>query len=231
MLTEIPCRHTLLYLSRSSEELLWLHREAVFPDPATWEAVWERFRGIPVITRRRAAPGELIPVGVSLPIRRDGGRWRMASQVPLDGVTKAGFRRTGGGNVRRRLFALQRPGDAAAPSGASVWGCGGLVRLRRPEAVTGLPYCHSGSDLDVLLLPQEDADLPALGGLLRRLEEKWSLRIDAEVALGSGRYGKLAELLSGSGTILVKGGSAPVLCSTRAVLASLGSSGKSILKK
>lgn len=89
MLTEIPCRHTLLYLSRSSEELLWLHREAVFPDPATWEAVWEAFRGIPVITRRRAAPGELIPVGVSLPIRRDGGRWRMASQVPLDGVTKA----------------------------------------------------------------------------------------------------------------------------------------------
>ena len=89
MLTEIPCRHTLLHLSRAGEESLWLRRETVYPDPAAWEAVWERFRGIPVITRRRAAPGELIPVGVSLPIRRDGGRWRMASQVPLDGVTKA----------------------------------------------------------------------------------------------------------------------------------------------
>ena len=89
MLTEIPRRHTLLRLSRAGEESLWLRRETVYPDPAAWEAVWERFRGIPVITRRRAAPGELIPVGVSLPIRRDGGRWRMASQVPLDGVTQA----------------------------------------------------------------------------------------------------------------------------------------------
>ena len=77
-------------------------------------------------------------------------------------------------------------------------------RLRACPTVIPVP------DLDILLLPQEGADLPALGGLLRRLEEKWGLRIDAEVALGSERYGKLAELLSGSGTILVKGGSDPV---------------------
>ena len=216
MLTEIPCRHTLLHLSRAGEESLWLRRETVYPDPAAWEAVWERFRGIPVITRRRAAPGELIPVGVSLPIRRDGGRWRMASQVPLDGVTKAVSA------VQAAEMCAQAPRYGAA---AGLFGSAAL------EAVTGLPYCHAGSDLDVLLLPREGVDLPALGGLLRRLEEKWGLRIDAEVALGSGRYGKLAELLSGSGTILVKGGSAPVLCSTRAVLASLGSGGKSILKK
>ena len=231
MLTEIPRRHTLLRLSRAGEESLWLRRETVYPDPAAWEAVWERFRGIPVITRRRAAPGELIPVGVSLPIRRDGGRWRMASQVPLDGVTQAisavqAAEMCAGGSLPfSRLMAhllRQAPRYGAAA---------GLFPFAALATGTGLPPCHPGSDLDVLLLPQEDADLPALGGLLRRLEEKWGLRIDAEVALGSGRYGKLAELLSGSGTILVKGGSAPVLCSTRAVLASLGSSGKSILKK
>ena len=157
MLTEIPCRHTLLYLSRSSEELLWLHREAVFPDPATWEAVWERFRGIPVITRRRAAPGELIPVGVSLPIRRDGGRWRMASQVPLDGVTKAVSAVQAAemcaegslpfsGLVTQLLRQVPRYGAAA-----------GLFGSAALEAVTGLPYCHSGSDLDVLLLPPTPA--------------------------------------------------------------------------
>ena len=184
-----------------------------------------------MITRRRAAPGELIPVGVSLPIRRDGGRWRMASQVPLDGVTQAisavqaaEMCAEGSLPFSRLMAHLLRQ----APRYGAAAGLFGSAAL---ETVTGLPYCHAGSDLDVLLLPQEDADLPALGGLLRRLEEKWGLRIDAEVALGNERYGKLAELLSGSGTILVKGGSAPVLCSTRAVLASLGSGGKSILKK
>ena len=231
MLTEFPCRHTLLRLSRIGAEFLWRHRENAYPNPAAWEAVWDRFRSIPVITRRRAAPGELIPVGVSLPIRRDGGRWRMASQVPLDGVVEAisavqaAERCAGGSSPFSRLVAeLLRQ---APRYGASA----GLFGSAALEAVTGLPYCHAGSDLDVLLLPQEDADLPALSGLLRRLEERWSLRIDAETALGSERYGKLAELLSGSGTILVRGGPAPVLCSARAVLASLGSGGKSILKK
>ena len=231
MLTEIPCRHTLLYLSRSGKELLWLHREAAYPDPAAWEAVWERFRNIPVITRRRAAPEELIPVGVSLPIRRDGGRWRMASQVPLDRVTKAISAVQAAEICAEGSLPFSRPVAELLRQAPRYGAVAGLFGSAALEAVTGLPYCHTGSDLDVLLLPREDADLPALSELLRRLEEKWSLHIDAEVALGSGRYGKLAELLSGSGTILVKGGSAPVLCSTRAVLASLGSGGKSILKK
>ena len=231
MLTEFPHRHTLLRLSRAGEELLWLHREAAYPNPAAWEAVWDRFRSLPVITRRRAAPGELIPVGVSLPIRRDGGRWRMASQVPLDEVVES----ISAVRVSEMCAGLSLPFSqlmAELLRQAPLYGAAaGLFGSAALETVTGLPYCHTGSDLDILLLPQEGADLPALGGLLRRLEEKWSLRIDAEVALGSERYGKLAELLSGSGTILVKGGPDPVLCSTRAVLASLGSGGKSILKK
>lgn len=231
MLTEIPERHTMLFLSKAGEECLWLHKESIYPDPAAWTAVWDRFCGIPVITRRRAAPGELIPVGMSLPIRQDGRRWRMASQVSLEGVVK----------TVSAVQAAERCAEGALPfspliaeviqqaprSGFAV----GLFGSAALEAVTGLPYCHANSDLDVLLLPQEDADLTALSGLLRRLEEKWGLRIDAEVALGGERYGKLAELLSGSGTILVKGGSAPVLCSTRTVLVSLGSGGRLILKK
>lgn len=230
MLTEIPERHTLLFLSKAGEERLWLQKERIYPDSAAWSAVRDRLRGIPVITRRRAAPGEPIPVGMSLPIRQDGGRWRMASQVTLEGVVKA----------VSAAQAAERCAEGALPFSpviaellqrAPLYGFAvGLFGSAALETVTGLPYCHAGSDLDVLLLPRENADLPAIGALLRRLEEKWSLRIDAEVALGGERYGKLAEILSGTGTILVKGGIYPVLCSTRTALESLGGD-KLFLKK
>ena len=230
MLTKIPERHTLLFLSRAGEEHLWLHKERIYPDSAAaWSAVRDRLRGVPVITRRRVAPGEPIPVGMSLPIRQDGGRWRMTSRVPLEGVVRA----------VSAVQAAERCAEGSLPFSsmiaemlqrAPLYGFAvGLFGSAALETVTGLPYCHAGSGLDVLLLPRENADLPAIGALLRRLEGKWSLRIDAEVALGGERYGKLAEILSGTGTILVKGGINPVLCSTRTALESLGG-GKLFLK-
>lgn len=231
MLTEIPQRHTLLYLSQSGREFLYQQRENVYPDFSSWEIVWRQFRSIPVITRRQVAPGSLIPVGVSLPVRQGGGRWRMASQVPFRDVIKTISA------IKAAEMCVERPMVFSGlveelifqvPRYRAAVGIFGSAAL---EAVTGLAYCHADSDLDVVLLPQEGVDLLALGKLFQRLEEKWGFHIDGEVAIDENRYGKLSELLSGSNTILVKGGLTPVLCSTRSVLASLVSKRKPNLKK
>lgn len=83
--------------------------------------------------------------------------------------------------------------------------------------VTGLPYLHDASDLDLVLTPEPGARLGALGEALSLFEIKYRIHVDAEVALGEGYYGKLKELLSGSQTILAKGGEKPVLLSSRAI--------------
>lgn len=221
MLTAPPKRHTLLRLTDAGAGLVRANREALYPGEAAWADVWPRFRGLPVITRRRVMPGEAVPVGLSLPIRRDGGRYRLVSHVPVNEVASAvlptqaaelcaGQSLTVSGLVAELL--------RDAPSlGVSV----GLFGSAALEAVTGLPYRHAGSGLDVLLIPGDMPDLPALAGLLQQMEEDYQLSIDAELALGGERYVKLKELCTGSRTVLVKGGQTPVLCSSRSVLESL----------
>ena len=221
MLTAPPKRHTLLKLTNTGTGLVWANREALYPGEVAWADMWPRFYGLPVITRRQVLPGEAIPVGLSLPIRQDGGRYRLASCVPASEVESAVSPTQAAELCAGRTLPVS--GLVAellcdAPSlGVSV----GIFGSAALEAVTGLPYRHAGSDLDVLLIPGDMPDLPALAGLLQRLEENYQLSIDAELALGEIQYVKLKELCTGSRTVLVKGGQTPVLCSSRSVLESL----------
>ena len=89
MLTAPPKRHTLLKLTNTGTGLVWANREALYPGEVAWADMWPRFYGLPVITRRQVLPGEAIPVGLSLPIRQDGGRYRLASCVPASEVESA----------------------------------------------------------------------------------------------------------------------------------------------
>ena len=221
MLTAPPERHTLLRLTEAGTGLVWANREALYPGEVAWADMWPRFYGLPVITRRQVLPGEAIPVGLSLPIRQDGGRYRLASCVPASEVESAVSPTQAAELCAGRTLPVS--GLVAellcdAPSlGVSV----GIFGSAALEAVTGLPYRHAGSDLDVLLIPRDVPDMPALAGLLQRLEENYQLSIDAELALGEIQYVKLKELCTGSRTVLVKGGQTPVLCSSRSVLESL----------
>ena len=221
MLTAPPERHTLLKLTNTGTGLVWANREALYPGEVAWADMWPRFYGLPVITRRQVLPGEAIPVGLSLPIRQDGGRYRLASCVPASEVESAVSPTQAAELCAGRTLPVS--GLVAellcdAPSlGVSV----GIFGSAALEAVTGLPYRHAGSDLDVLLIPRDVPDMPALAGLLQRLEENYQLSIDAELALGEIQYVKLKELCTGSRTVLVKGGQTPVLCSSRSVLESL----------
>ena len=221
MLTAPPKRHTLLKLTNTGTGLVWANREALYPGEVAWADMWPRFYGLPVITRRQVLPGEAIPVGLSLPIRQDGGRYRLASCVPASEVESAVSPTQAAELCAGRTLPVS--GLVAellcdAPSlGVSV----GIFGSAALEAVTGLPYRHAGSDLDVLLIPRDVPDMPALAGLLQRLEENYQLSIDAELALGEKQYVKLKELCTDSRTVLVKGGQTPVLCSSRSVLESL----------
>ena len=221
MLTAPPKRHTLLKLTNTGTGLVWANREALYPGEVAWADMWPRFYGLPVITRRQVLPGEAIPVGLSLPIRQDGGRYRLASCVPASEVESAVSPTQAAELCAGRTLPVS--GLVAellcdAPSlGVSV----GIFGSAALEAVTGLPYRHAGSDLDVLLIPRDVPDMPALAGLLQRLEENYQLSIDAELALGEIQYVKLKELCTDSRTVLVKGGQTPVLCSSRSVLESL----------
>lgn len=221
MLTAPPERHTLLRLTEAGTDLVWANRAALYPGEAAWTDMWPRFRGLPVITRRQVLPGEAIPVGLSLPIRQDGGRYRLASCVPANEVASAvlptqAAELCAGRSLPVSSLVAELLRDA--PSlGVSV----GIFGSAALEAVTGLPYRHAGSDLDVLLIPRDVPDLPTLAGLLHRLEENYQLPIDAELALGEKQYVKLKELCTDSCTVLVKGGQTPVLCSSRSVLESL----------
>ena len=221
MLTAPPKRHTLLKLTNTGTGLVWANREALYPGEVAWADMWPRFYGLPVITRRQVLPGEAIPVGLSLPIRQDGGRYRLASCVPASEVESAvsptqAAELCAGQTLPVSGLVAELLCDA--PSlGVSV----GIFGSAALEAVTGLPYRHAGSDLDVLLIPRDVPDMPALAGLLQRLEENYQLSIDAELALGEIQYVKLKELCTGSRTVLVKGGQTPVLCSSRSVLESL----------
>lgn len=221
MLTAPPKRHTLLKLTNTGTGLVWANREALYPGEVAWADMWPRFYGLPVITRRQVLPGEAIPVGLSLPIRQDGGRYRLASCVPASEVESAvsptqAAELCAGQTLPVSGLVAELLCDA--PSlGVSV----GIFGSAALEAVTGLPYRHAGSDLDVLLIPRDVPDLPTLAGLLHRLEENYQLPIDAELALGEKQYVKLKELCTDSRTVLVKGGQTPVLCSSRSVLESL----------
>ena len=93
----------------------------------------------------------------------EGRFWRMASQVPLDGVTKAVSAVQAAEMCAEGSLPFSRLVAQLLRQAPRYGAAAGLFGSAALEAVTGLPYCHAGSDLDVLLLPREGVDLPAAG--------------------------------------------------------------------
>lgn len=81
----------------------------------------------------------------------------------------------------------------------------GLFGSTALEWVTGYPYRHRNSDLDLCIRLTKDADLYCFGKALIELENRCSTRLDVEVAIADGYGIKLKELLSPSRTVLAKG--------------------------
>lgn len=210
-------RHTLLFLTCGGIQYAWAYQYAAYPSRKALEPHRDLLNIIPVIARRTCDARGFVPIGVSFPVRKDGVRWKMGSCVSGNEVAKvitseeAALRCADADLVSSAMLKELLPMAKQAGIGLGVFGSTAMA------AVTGLPYLHDASDLDLVLTPEPGARLGALGEALSLFEIKYRIHVDAEVALGEGYYGKLKELLSGSQTILAKGGEKPVLLSSRAI--------------
>lgn len=218
-------RHTLLHLRFDARERVFAelvaqgHERRILGEmllPELFPNAFGLHVPVPGIVRREEnAPREdMIPVGFSSWERSANGRLRAASFVRPDEIATAS-------TPEAVLAKLDVRGQAALPSALAalaalrenwptppetarlgVWGSAAL------ELETGYPYIDNRSDLDVRIAPcvplSGDSLRAWLDGIME-MEERFAVRIDAEVSLPSGYGVSLKELLRPGVTVLGKG--------------------------
>ena len=220
MLNVVPQRHDLLFITSTGRRYAWENRVSSHE----WDdGLWRSFSEVPAICRSQtnSADSEWIDVGFSFPVRFNGVRRRIAARIPLceierrvsaEEAAQCGLEGPAGQLTRCLLECAQ---SRRIPFG--IFGAAAL------QAVTGLPYLHETSDLDVVLYPASFRGLREFDGDMQRLENQFGIRTDAELSIDGEWYLKLRELLSSQNTILAKKRSGdPELLSCRAVWKSLG---------
>lgn len=211
-----PQRHDFVYLDAVGRAQAWQNRQ---PGPEWDDRCWLESSNIPAIYTGRTMPGcsESLQLGFSFPARRNGVRCRFATYVPLQTILRIVTpwetihmegELTGG--IREGLDRLQ----ATAQTLGIQLGLFGSTALQK---VTGLPYLHPNSDLDILLDLAPISALETFAQELERLEGCIGLSTDAELRIQNGQYVKFKELFLDQKTILVKGGAQPELLSRREV--------------
>lgn len=171
MLTVFPKRHTLLQLSEAGKQTIWANRETICPCAEIWASRWDDFADIPVITRRWDETAGWISVGMSLPLRTGNNRWRMASHISPSAVTGIITPE----QAAERSLTLDHPcgavlRTAAAP--AREFGIRlGVFGSTALAGITGLPYLHENSDLDLVLEATSEHGLREFATLLQNLEK------------------------------------------------------------
>jgi phosphoribosyl-dephospho-CoA transferase len=158
---------------------------------------------------RRPAPGDTpdaIPAGLPLP--PDYGKLRLAFGLPKDPAPTArapvllhDARQAAPYAWQPTISLLVRLGERAGSPprvfGSLLW-----------QHLTGLPYLHSQSDLDLLWVIPDRQRAAALLLELRHLEETAPMRLDGEVLLSDGAGVNWRELLDAmerhGGNVLVK---------------------------
>lgn len=154
-------------------------------------------------------------VGISYPLRVNGGRWRVSAYVTPDAIAQVispwELVCRGAPLPQRFEEAIQELAAAADKKRISV-GLFGAAALQR---TTAYPYLHDGSDLDIAVCAGERDDLLDFADTLLLTERRYALRIDAEVQLTGNRGVKLKELIAAQDTVLMKGTGMPQLLSHR----------------
>lgn len=218
-------RHTLLHLRLDARERMVAELEAQGRDRRLFGEMLlpERFSNafglrvpVPGIVRREEnAPREdMIPVGFSSWERGANGRVRAASFVRPDEIEDVSTPEAVLAKLDARDQARRPPALAALAALRENWptppetvrlGVWGSAAL---ELETGYPYVDSRSDQDMRITPC----VPLSGDTLRawldgimETEERFTVRIDAEVSLPSGYGVSLKELLRPGVTVLGKG--------------------------
>lgn len=161
---------------------------------------------IPGIVRREelAPRSGCVTVGFSGPLAGEYGRMRVAAFANLEHVERV----TTPYELLSMPIPLRTPSTRALAAARveakalgldlGVWGSAAL------ELYTALPYTHNDSDLDLLVTAASPVALSRFMLEINALEERFALRIDAEVDLPNGYGVHLKELLGQSCLILAK---------------------------
>ncbi|MEI9988407.1 MAG: malonate decarboxylase holo-[acyl-carrier-protein] synthase [Rhizomicrobium sp.] len=193
-------RHDLVYLRLAAWQALLATRPDLAADPlvASWVG-----KGWPLIGRR-AVQGEKPGIPLGLPLPPFAGKRRLSfvaepehivSVAPpptLSAVSRAA--------PRAWWPALYDLDELAADHGVDARVFGSLAW----QALTGLDYLTSRSDLDLLLHVHRDTDLARLTAGITRIEETAPMRVDGELIRDDGTAVNWREIQAGAREILVK---------------------------
>ncbi|NYT04520.1 MAG: hypothetical protein GKC00_07435 [Candidatus Methanofastidiosa archaeon] len=143
---------------------------------------------------------EKVFIGFVYPYTENGRRLRFATSVDGDKITKlitpyeiSNFKFE---SRTPTLSALSKIKDEFK---VGVWGSTSL------EIITGLPYTHDKSDLDLIVKNYSQDELISLLSLSNEIESTFGIKIDVEIHLKSGYGINLKEYASESDTLLGKG--------------------------
>lgn len=216
-------RHTLAHLTLSGRERIVAELAAQgYDERAVGELLlpqrYANDNGMPVpgiVRREEFSPREgYIPVGFVSWRSSESGRLRVPSFALPEEIASAvspeqvaAMARDKHGDVPGRTPALAAFSallhawrDAFGDLG--VWGSAAM------EIVTGYPYTHQWSDLDIRIAPgvgMKRESLTACLAVIITHEQRYGIRIDAEVRLPDAYGISLKELLNGGATVLAKG--------------------------
>lgn len=194
----------------SPHDLLWVAPGAIRLDgpwPEWADAVWQR--SAPVVVRREAVAGGVIPVGLRGAVRSQ----RVKGYVAADAVTRRvapeslveGSATVDGNVPALAALALLTPAFNAT---GLAWGPTGGVGY---FVACGLPVLRADSDLDVVVRapqPLTACQAAVLDGI--QAAQGVACRIDIQVDTGHGAFA-FAEWRRG-GRVLLKTNSGPQLC-------------------
>lgn len=205
-------RHDILRLTQAGETETWMSRQDKRMQD---ELCREKYPNVPAICtggQDRLHEGKL-RVGISYPLRINGGRWRISAYASVDTIAQVitpwELVRHGASLPGRFEEAIQELSVAADRNRISI-GLFGATALQR---ATAYPYLHDGSDMDIAVCTEEKDGLLSFADALRSVEQRYALPIDAEVQLTENRGVKLKELIETKSAALVKGNGTPHLLS------------------
>lgn len=190
---ERPARHTLVWLSANAD---WRADVAAHePRLAGWFA-----QGLPAMVARRAVddPDPRLRLGVPLPPNE--GKQRLALRVPLHDVLR---------QQPPPMLDVVLAGSVAADWQAALHALARLAPARVFGAfawqhLSGLPYVHAASDIDLLWQIGTSAEADALVEHLQQWEHAHGRRVDGELCLADGGAVNWREYAGGSRQVLVK---------------------------
>jgi phosphoribosyl-dephospho-CoA transferase len=196
-MTEILRRHTLVWLPADSG---W---QAQSPALAVRLRAWFA-AGHPAIVARRAPAAPIDPLVLGVPLPPDQGKQRLSLIAPAAAVLRnaplpmlASVLSSAPLDWRPALQALQRDASRLAL-------CPGVFGALAWQALTGLPYLHARSDVDLLWDIEDARQADAIAALLQQWEARHGLRADGELRLRDGVAFSWREYASGAARLLVK---------------------------